>query len=313
MKKTKNSAIYIYFVLYIVVIAELMIVINERDVLLDELKGKLTKLEVGKYINKIILGVSEEKENVFTLQYSGEGSYTVSCFSRNTISDEEKNSGYFEAKLAPGSVAFFPANLSTKDPDNLQRGSLIRKENNCALTLRANQKDFLNSNLAWALKDKQQVPVTYHVVLKTPRKMPAEYSFGTIDSILNKVLDGSADKLIDSAYGEKKGKKEKELVKNQLVLRYLLGLEPKQLFDLLRNTGNRYYFNYPEIGNEVKKASNKIESLQNEDEKEPYYKNLMDIYQSKFKGNKKYGFDNSEDFYYFVTDKIPLTVNLSFY
>lgn len=296
----------------VVILAQILIVIGERDKFIKPTSGELN---VENYLSKILLNVPKDQGNKFTLQWSGEGSFSTSCFSSNTVSNAEINTGYFIATLDESSFKFFPSPISTKDSNNTTKAFLTRKENNCNLILKANQQDFQNTSIWGRLRNKDEVSLIYNIVLKTPRKMSVEFGYSTIDSILNKILVGGpeVDPIIDKNYNLSGSKTQIELKRNQIVVMYLLGLEPNQLFDLLKETKDRYYFSFTDLESEVKKTTEAAKSSQNLKDKLLHYNKLRDFYKNKFKGNSKFGFDNSDEFYYFVTDPIPLTIRLSIF
>lgn len=97
----------VYFVLYVVLITELLIVITERDELEEEehkIRDKMLSQIAESYIREIELSIPQRKSEVATAEKNSDF-YSVVFNPIGLVSEEEKASVEYFVKLAPESKA----------------------------------------------------------------------------------------------------------------------------------------------------------------------------------------------------------------
>ncbi len=301
---------YVYFVLYIIVLLELLVVIHERDLMIES-------LEVDRLIDKYILKLTvdtkspEDTYKVSTVSVE-ENSFTF--FSPNLISDEEKESVHFFAELNPQSAylsGFVPAKLNTLKPDENQKVFFKKVSDKAVMTMRFGFRD-LPPNLAGLVATQKDVYIKYDVYCKTPRIIPSEYvAIKTIEPIFAKMLSDTATlSLIASRYGLKE-KTEIENSSKRIVIRFMLGMTPKTLYDLLESSREKFYFgiNKEKVDAELLRISESVKNNNLDDSKKnDEYLKLKNLLISELKG--KFGFPNSDDFYLEESNKFTFSIKL---
>lgn len=300
----------IYFVLYLVVIAELLVVIHERDLMIES-------LEVDKLINEYIqkLTIDTQSPNVsFTVTPVTVSENDFTFNSPNLISDEEKESLQFFAELNPqssGFAGFVPKTLNSKSPDPSQKVIFKKVSDKAYMTFKFGFVD-LPPAIRGQVATKKDVYIKYDVYCKTPRIIPEKYvALKTIEPIFSKMLtDTTTLSLIAFRYGLKEKPKIEETAK-RIVVRFMLGMNPKVLFELLDNYGEKYYFGIDKnkIEGEISRIAGIVNSAGSDEQKALEYKKLQQLMINELKG--KLGFSDAEDFYFEESNKLTLNVKVT--
>jgi len=172
----------IYFVLYLVVIAELLVVIHERDILIRELK---IKQDIEKYIQPVILDTLVNKES-FAIPSSPGSMYNV-LYVRNLVSREEKiNLKLIGKRVVPssGSEGYLPEVIGTENPETRGNIKLYKKlYDSDVILFRFSGKwgDFPIPPVGG------KTEVSYDVYAEVRRTLPSELQVETIDKILAQI------------------------------------------------------------------------------------------------------------------------------
>jgi hypothetical protein len=172
----------IYFVLYLVVIAELLVVIHERDILIRELK---IKQDIEKYIQPIILDTLVNKES-FAIPSSPGSMYNV-LYVRNLVSREEKiNLKLIGKRVVPASASesYLPEVIGTENPETRGNIKLYKKLfDSDVILFRFSGKwgDFPIPPV------NGKTEVSYDVYAEVRRTLPSELQVETIDKILAQI------------------------------------------------------------------------------------------------------------------------------
>ncbi|HOJ19207.1 MAG: hypothetical protein GX452_01575 [Ignavibacteriales bacterium] len=309
----------VYFVLYLVVIAELLVVIHERDLLVESLTlDAIVKTAIQK------LGVAtNQPDNVYkvSFQEATPSSYTI--FAPKLISETEKASVQFFAELDPASrnlfgANFFPDKLSSQTSDNKLKIYLTKDADQCKLTV---QTFFLEvpGNVKGLLTGRRDVILKYYVYSKTPRILSDEIAPRNTEQLFEKLLQPT-DKVrqdFKAEYGIDKREEQNKILKT-IAARLFLGLEGERLANYVTKTGINPEF---ELSNSavdeiVKKANEVLEktaSINEPVQKEKAFEEFKKEVYKNFKGKQNLGFSNEDDFYYEVSNKIPVIIRLSLF
>lgn len=301
----------IYFVLYLVVIAELLVVIHERDLLIQQLKFE--KL-LDKYLNKLTIDIKSSADTYSTPTTGKVSTNSFTFFSPNLISDEEISSVQFFAELNPESAGlsgFIPRSLNTSNIDKTKKIYFEKVGSDALLTLNFGFND-LPGNIAASVATQRDVFIKYDVWCKTSRIIPGDYvALKTIEPLFNNILtDTSTAALISLRYGLK----EKNEIENQakrIVIRFMLGMNPKVLYELLDNFGEKYYFGIDKskIESEMSKIGTEIQAAGSDEKKsEETYLKLREFMIKELRG--KLGFEDTDDFYMEESNKLTFSVKL---
>jgi len=209
----------IYFVLYLVVIAELLVVIHERDLLINELK---MKQDVQKYIAVVKLDtlVNNEKFSV----PSNEGSIYNVLYARNLVSIEEKNKLVLRGtRIAPAqsSESFLPEKISNIEP-NGGKIKLVTKVHSPDVALFKFTSRW--SDLPIKPNVGGSIPITYKIYGEVRRVLPSDLQLETVDKILYQI----------HLIGEKDASKYVDSIK----FSYINGLSDSLMVKVLKKTKN---------------------------------------------------------------------------
>ena len=173
----------IYFVLYLVVIAELLVVIHERDILIRELK---IKQDIEKYIQPVILDTLVNKEK-FGVP-SNEGSIYNVLYVKNLVSREEKiNLRLIGKRIVPASASdnFLPESISSENKGGIGKIRLYKKLFDSDVALFRFTSSW--SDLPVKPPVGGKVEVSYDVYAEVRRTLPSELQVETIDKILTQI------------------------------------------------------------------------------------------------------------------------------
>jgi len=166
----------VYFVLYLVVIAELLVVIYERDLLVNELKFKA---DLAKYIQEVEMDTLVNNEK-FSVPMNPGSVYNVVQV-RGISTDEEKAALVFYGERV-SQVGDLPTQINSNETGN----QFIRLEKSKDIALLKFTSDW--RTLPGVIKGGSRgtgYRLQYNVYLKTPRILPRDLEISTVAKILS--------------------------------------------------------------------------------------------------------------------------------
>ena len=195
---------------------------------------------------------------------------------------------------------------------------LTKDADQCKLTV---QTFFLEvpGNVKGLLTGRRDVILKYYVYSKTPRILSDEIAPRNTEQLFEKLLQPT-DKVrqdFKAEYGIDKREEQNKILKT-IAARLFLGLEGERLANYVTKTGINPEF---ELSNSavdeiVKKANEVLEktaSINEPVQKEKAFEEFKKEVYKNFKGKQNLGFSNEDDFYYEVSNKIPVIIRLSLF
>ena len=170
----------IYFVLYLVVIAELLVVIHERDILIAAMK---VSADLAKYVQEIELVTLVDQEKFSVPMNPGSGYNVVQV--KGISNDMEKVALiYYGERVSP--VADLPSIINSNEKGN----EFIKLEKSKDIALLKFTSDW--RNLPGTIKGGSRgegYKLQYKVYLKARRMLPNELEINTAAKILTDIKD----------------------------------------------------------------------------------------------------------------------------
>jgi len=232
----------IYFVLYLVVIAELLVVIYERDVALSKL---ITNIQTERYLMPLV--VSYTKDQAFPVS-SNKTLFTVTLTANGLVTPEEMDTVQFYAEIHPDTknlfgANYFPEKVSTLNPDDNQRIFVEKIKTEAKFNVRVVKSEIPGAvkNILTRTGEGNKAPIKYNVWFESPRILPTNLNMGAVDSIFIVIQNSDSLKL-------------KAKSTDSIIVRYVLGLKGSDLKQLIDETGEKYLFgfrNYSQLKSEV--------------------------------------------------------------
>ena len=296
----------IYFVLYLVVLAELLVVIHERDQLVEG-------LELEKYIKMFFQPIAVGKPEIARNKINiGEPipNY-ISLFPVNLTSDKEKEAVEFFGDLADESRRLYgdnylPNEISTLSADTAGRAFIRKDRGNFTLTLKINYNTLSPSVQGMLRTPGSTALIKYDIYCRSPKILPDEVPIKSIYGIVNRLvkfndkddMDAKIKKEFENFYGKMSDADMRAKMK-QVAVKVMLGLEDKKLLELIKKNPftEDYGLNSEDVGY-LKGETDKVTDTNDGSEQlKIFKKNVIE----RFKG--KIGFVSAEDFYYFESGR----------
>jgi len=196
-----QRGVKVYFVLYVIMIIELLVVISERDAAEDKLRfqiGSLDRLNIDLHKKPLELIIPQDTTVYAVPNIWTEKRFTsVILIPENLVSKAEEDSVKFYVKLEKGSYTppYWPIGGLTsgtkKGKFKEAKYSLIKKGKYCQFIMNIDLNDILyntidNEKVAQNLAlDADKLEYKFIAYIKTPRIISKAFNVEAIDSILN--------------------------------------------------------------------------------------------------------------------------------
>ncbi|MHC1738633.1 MAG: hypothetical protein AB9882_11550 [Ignavibacteriaceae bacterium] len=309
----------IYFVLYLVVIAELLVVIHERDLAIESIElDKIVQTAIQK------LNVStQQPENNYTPHFKEPLPATFSTNAPNPISPAEKKSVQFFAKIDQSSQSefganYFPEELSSVSPDESKKAFLKKDGNECNLTVKVSFLE-LPGNVKGKLTGKGYADLIYHIYTKSPRILDNQIAFRNIIRLFERLLQPTEKDrgFLKAEYViEKKDEQDKKF--KTIAARLFLGMEGEQLATYVSKVGVNPEFGISEnaVNEIVTKANEVLEKasgIKDSTQKTKAFDEFKSVVYKHFKGKQDLGLGSEDDFYHETSYKTPIRIRIALF
>jgi hypothetical protein len=305
----------IYFVLYLVVIAELLVVIHERDLLVESLN--IDKI-VTTALQKLVVETRQES-NTYSVSYDQLVPATFTVYAPDLISETEKQVVQFYAEIEQSSSNlfgknFFPEFLSTEKSDTTKRAFLTKVGDKCNLTIKTSFQDLPGNVASRLTSTNSNIVLKYYIYAKTPRILSGDISPTNMEQLFDHLLnpDSTEYKKVNEKYGIVNKDEQKKILKH-IAAKLFLGLDGERLADFVIKSGINPEFGIPENAiEEIVRKANEINEkslgIKDPDQKTKAYEEFKSVVYKHFKGKQDLGLSDSDDFYSETSNKIPVLI-----
>ncbi len=262
----------IYFVLYIVIIVELLVVITERDRLLSEASeaiGKFKDLNEEQYVQNLTLEIPQKTRNFvvpFNENLMETNYFVANIIPRGLVSSAEQDKIEFIAEIANESKKDFywlPERISSRD-SNKNRDFYINRSDVGGISnliLRLSWPEILRRNQTVANRISQPggyESLNLNLMFQTPRIISRAFDAQTTSLILESIGDNGMESTNEQC--------------DKVRLSYIYGLEDSTLSDILMNlnmksdaTREKYLlgFDYKLLEEQIEKYKESTHELRN--------------------------------------------------